>query len=124
MAVKFEGPNNNFVPKMLKKGGDFKPGGEKKTMVESVNHDRYDGSKAKPDTNPGAYENSKMVHGADPAEKDRRPGMKVPEIGGEREIGKEEKLNHPPRAFKYSREGHSVMNGSNSEQEHAMEKDY
>jgi hypothetical protein len=110
--VKLMGPNENFVPKFLKHGGDVKVGGEMKTKLESVNHDDMNGEKKHPDTNPGADEQSRTVHKEEPAEKGARPGMEQP---GENmiTISKQEKLNRQPRAFKYSREGRAVDNGSN-----------
>lgn len=109
-----KGPNSNFVNTMLKRGGDVKVGSGPATKLESVNHDDMNGEKKHPDTNPGAGEQNHDVYGEDPAEKGKLSGMHQPKIGGSDEsVEKEESLNRQPRAFKYSREGHSVRNGEN-----------
>ena len=109
--VELKGPNASFVGKMLKHGGDVKVGGEKKVELESVNHDDAMGRKKLADTNPGADKQNHEVHGEKPAELGKLSGIHQPKIGGSDEsVEKEIKLNRPPRAFKYSREGHSMEN--------------
>lgn len=116
MSVKFEGPNGNFVPKFFKDKGDVKVGSGPSTKLESVNHEDFEGRKRVPDTNPGAGEQNHDVHGTNPAEKGKLTGMFQPKTGGMKQsVSGEKGLNTPPRAFKYSREGHAVNRGSISE---------
>lgn len=116
MKTKLSGPNENFVPKVLKNGGDVKVGAGKDVKFESVNHDDFAGKKQLADKNPGTGEQNHEVHGESPAMKGRLSGMHQPKIGGSDEsVSKEMGLNKPPRAFKYSREGHNVDGGSISE---------
>lgn len=116
MATKLMGPNDNFVPKFHHDKGDVKVGSGPATKLESVNHEDFEGRQRIPDTNPGAGEQNHEVHGTNPAEKGRLSGMHQPKIGGSDEsVSKEKGLNTPPRAFKYSREGHAVDRGSISE---------
>lgn len=114
MPVEFKGPNPNFT-KMKKDGGDVKVDGVKKVAVESVNHQDFGGKQRLADTNPGSDRQSREVHGTNPAEKGRLTGMKVPKLGGNREIGTEKTSNEPPRGFRYNREGHKIENSSLSE---------
>ena len=112
--TELKGPNANFVPKVLKHGGDVKMNDAKKTNFESVVLEDYAGKQSKPERNPGADRQSREVHAEKPASKGARPGMEQPTMGSE-EIGKQESLNKDPRAFTYSREGHAADNGSASE---------
>ena len=77
----------------------------KETKLESVNHDDMNGNKKLADTNPGAGEQNHEVHGENPAEKHKLTGIEIPKLS-DGAVSKGEKLNRPPRAFSFGREGH------------------
>ena len=108
MATKFMGPNDNFVPKFHHDKGDVKVGGGRDVKNESVNHDDFEGRKRLADKNPGTGEQNHEVHGTNPAEKGKLSGMFQPKTGGMKQsVSGEMGVNKPPRAFKYTREGHA-----------------
>lgn len=115
MSVKLMGPNDNFVPKVLKDGaGKLKVGAEKKTNFESVNHEDFSGKQRLADTNPGSNRQNQPQYGKNPAQKEMRDGKEIP-MKKRTEISAEEESNKPPRGFVYSREGHKIDNGPSSE---------
>jgi len=124
MTVEFKGPNGSFVG-MKKDGGDVPFKATKSAKIETVNNENYAGDAAMPSRETGSDKNNHTVHGKQPAEHLKLSGIHQPQIGGaEGDVAKEEKLNKPFRAFKYSREGRAMDNGSNDEQRLALGKDY
>jgi hypothetical protein len=115
MTVEFKGPNPKFTD-MKKDKGDVKVGSGRDVKLESVNHDDFAGKSRLADKNPGTGDQSRDVHGTNPFEKGKLTGMEQPKMGLQDEkINGDKKLNEPPRAFKYSREGHAIENGSKME---------